>query len=401
MALTSIGDARTPGRPIEVTFGADTGQPDANQELLLIGHAAPGGGTVAAYTPTTINNSGDAAAARTEATTKFGSSGCELALMVVAAINANAGGSTFPVIKCIPLASTDSGTFGASDAALSAALNVKAEFIVSPYDGVSGTLRDKLKTHVQTVSGAQRVANNQFGSFGVVFNRSTVDPASLPTPDTQFIVPVWLRDTGTSGDAPAYSIGEMAAAAAARMASNLIPFNPLDGVSLGGVAAPAKQSDWPSVGDSAESETALDRGWTPLYVKPNGEVAFVRTITSRISADGSGSPEVTSYYDVQDFQVLYYWRKTLYTRFSQPDFRRKASAATARLLKSELIRMAKAFEDQNMFQAVDLLAKKFQVQRATTDRHAFEFKTPVNVIPGLHRIKGNIEATTEFDAIVV
>ena len=131
-------------------------------------------------------------------------------------------------------------------------------------------------------------------------------------------------------------------------------------------------------------------------------MAFVRTVTGRLSADGSGSPVVTAYYDVQDFQVLYFWRKTVYTRLSQPDFkRRKASATTAREILAELIRLAREFENQNMFQAVSQLSKQFQVERSSSDRHRFDVKTPVNVIPGLHVIATNIEATTEFDELSI
>lgn len=397
--ITSIGDARTPATPVEVTFAADTGQPNATQELLLFGRVSSGGGTVAPYVATTISNSGDADAAWAEAKTKFGGTDhgdCEIADMVKAAVAANAGGSIFPQIKCIGIANGRSD-YGASDEALTAAKMIKAEFIVSPYDAPSGTLMTKLKDHVATVSGATRTANNQFGSFGVVFNRAVVDPATLPTPDSQYIIPVWLRDAGS----PTYVVGEMAAAAAAKMAGNAIPFNPLDSEAIAGIDAPADASLWPSVGDNSDSETALQKGWTPLYVQPSGDVAFVRTITSRLSVDGSGSPIVNSYFDVQDFQVLYYFRKTLYTRFSQPDFKKKASANVAKRMKAEAIRLAQAFEDQEMFQAVAQLAKQFIVQRTATDRSAFECKTPVNVVPGLHRKKINIEATTEFDTIVV
>jgi len=156
------------------------------------------------------------------------------------------------------------------------------------------------------------------------------------------------------------------------------------------------------VGAGLESEAVLNKGYTPLWVTPNGEVAFVRTVTGRLSTDGSGDAPVTAYYDVQDFQVLYFWRKTLYTRFSQPDFKqRKASAGAAQDVKSEAIRLATAFEDQNMFQAVGLLAKQFKVERNISDRHRFDVLTPVNVIPGLHVIATNVRATTEFDTVTI
>lgn len=398
MALTSIGQQKTPGRPVEITFAAELGLPSDLQELLLIGHAASG--ATGTYTVITINNVSDVTAASGEVATKFGN-GSELAKMVLAAVNANAGGSTFPAIKCVPLASTDTD-FGASDAALTAASKVKAEYVVSPYDGENTTLGNKLKSTALLMSGAQRVHNNQYGTFGVVFNRSITDPSLYHEYDTQYMIYVALRDTGTSGNAPAYSLGEMAAASAAVMASNGIPFNPLDTITLQNVVAPAIQSDWFTIGAGLESESALNRGVTPLRVKPNGEVAFVRTVSTRLSPDGTGTPLVTAYYDIQDFNVLYFWRKTVFTRFSQPDFTNvKASNEKARDAKSEMIRLATAFEDQGMFQAVSQLAKEFQVERNASDRHRFDIKTPVNVIPGLHTVAINVVATTEFDVITI
>lgn len=391
MALTSIGSQKTPGRPVEITFAAETGLPSDIQELCLIGHAASG--ATGAYTAIAISNSGDLTAATAEANTKFGS-GSELAKMVIAAVAANAGASTLPKITCIPLASTDTG-FGTSDTALTRLKTIKAEFVASCYDGNSATNRDLLKTACLTMSGAQRVGNNQFGTVGVVANQSVSDPSTLAAPDTQYIAAVYLRNA-----TPTYTNGELAAAVAAKMAGNISPFNPLDSVTVGSVAAPAAQADWITVGAGLESESALTKGWTPLYVKPNGEVAIVRTVTTRITSDGL--TVVGAYYDVQDFQVLYLWRKTVFTRFSQPDFKqRKASSETAREILSELIRLATAFEGENMFQAVKELAKQFRVERSLSDRHRFDVKTPVNVIPGMHVIATNIEAGTQFDTISI
>lgn len=402
MALTSIGSQKTPGRPIEITFAAETGLPTDDQELLIIGRRGASGasGSVADYSVNTISNAGDLTAASAEVATKFGD-GSELAKMVLAAIRANTGEGTVPAIKAIPLANDDTD-FGATDEALTAAQNVKAEFIVSPFDATNTTLRDKLKDHCLLVSGAQRVENNQFGSFGVVANMSVSDTDSLDSPDTQYIIPIWYRDTGTGDDLNDYIIGEVAAACAAKMASNISPFNPLDNETIVGIDAPAQLSDYISVGAGLESEAALGKGWTPLRVKPNGEVSFVRTVTSRITVDADGVTAVTAYYDVQDFQVLYFWRKTVFTRLNQSDLKQvKASNRVASNIRGELLRLARLFEDQQMFQAVDKLGKLFEIERNLSDRHRFDIKTPVNVIPGLHVVATNIEATTQFDTITL
>lgn len=394
MGLTSIGSQKTPGRPVEVTFAPETGIPSDEQQLLLIGRAASG--ATGTNTIVEVSNVADLALGTAEAETKFGS-GSELAKMVIAAIEANEGGSTFPKIKCCVLDSAETTIPTAAQTAIKAA-RVGICFLVSCYDLHNATTeRTILKSLAQTMSGAQRVQNSQFGTFGVGANFDQTDPALLNKFDTEFLIGIWKRDS-----APAKTLGETAARAAAVMAANGIPFNPLDDVTIIGEAAPTTQSDWISVGAGLESETCLGQGWTPLFVKPNEEVAFVRTVTGRVSTDGTGATAVTAYYDVQDFQVLYFWRKTLFTRFSQPDFKqRKASEGAAKDIKGEAIRLASTFQDQNMFQAVEKLAKSFKVERNASDRHRFDVLTPVNVIPGLHVIATNIQATTLFDVVTV
>jgi phage tail sheath gpL-like len=405
MAITSIGDARTPGRPVEITFGDIAAQPSAVQTVAIVGHAASGAasGTQPAYSPVVINNSSDPVAGYAEAQTKFGALS-EAALMVQAAILANSatGNSIFPKLIVVPLKFTDADFGGVGDPAL-VALNKsgECEFIVSPYAAVSGALLTSLKTQATSMSSAQSVAANQFGTMGVAANRAVTDPSTLFKADTPYLSLCWLRDTGSGGNAPAYSIGQLAAAYAATLAGNGIPFNPLDDTVVGGLASPAQQSDYITVGDNAESETALQAGWTPLKVMPNLDVAITRAVTARISATGTGTPEVTSYFDVQDWQVLFYWRKTEFSTFSTPQWKKaKASSNTAKNMLTTLIGLANSFETQGMFQAVKQLAPLFQVIRDPTDRSAFQYLTPVNVIPGLHRLLGNTQATTDFDSLV-
>lgn len=395
MAISNLPDQKTPARPVEITFAAETGTPSANQEVCLIGHAPSGFAASGLYVASSVNNSGDLEAARAEALAKYGD--CELTDMILAAVKANQVTGRFVQLKAIPLKSTDAD-FGPADEALVSVDRIKAEFVVSPYTGQDSANRDLLKDTVAAMSGPHRPSNNQFGTFGVVAEMDELDPSALDKFDTQFIIGVWLPDSVQSG----YTVAELAACAAAVMAGNGSPFDPLDDETINGLDAPVTEADWITVGFGLESENALNQGWTPLRVKPNGEVAFVRTVTGRISADGSGTPVVTAYYDVQDFQVLYFWRKTVYTRLSQPDFmQRKASNSTAFEIKSELVRLAALFQDQQMFQAVSQLAKSFVVERASSDRHRFNVLTPVNVIPGLHVIATNVEATTEFDELAI
>ena len=417
--LTDIGFQKTPARPVEITFAAQGGTPNANQTLAIIGHmGAPSGsapvsgipsGTAVPYVPIQINNVADPVAGAAEVNGYFGQ-GSELALGIIAAIQANfaEGNANFPMIVAVPLAIGDAG-FGPENgagipAALAACDKFEAEFLVSPYDAAvdpspaNNQLTNQLLTQAQAMSGPNRVQNGQFGTIAVGANTSTVSPSNLPKYNTQFFQGVWLRDTSGSYG---YSFLQLAAAEAAILGGNLVPFNPVDNSIIGEVPAPKKQSDWITVGAGLESEAALNCGWTPLRVFPTGDVGIVRSVTSRLY-QSDGVTQLTAYYDVQDFQVLYYFRKAVAARFNQPDFtNQKASAGEATLARSEVIRLASTFEDQEMFQAVEQLSPQIQVQRNSQDRSRFDVFVPVNVVPGLHIIATNVQATTVGDVFTV
>lgn len=411
MGISDLPDQRTPGQGIELTFQSQTTPPNPTQNVILLGHvAATGLAASGLYVGNLFVNSGDTSIglvnAVAECVTRFGNSTCELAKMILAAITANQATNQFPQLWWVALASTDTDFGGGTNLGLNALNKLEAEFVVSPYEGATGgtTLSATaiaLNAACKTISGPSNVQNNQFGSIGVIFNRSQSNPALLPIIDSQYLAPCWLYDSGTLG-ASVLSIAEMASYYAAIMAGNAVPFNPLDDQIINGVPAPLNPIDWPTVGLGMATEAALNRGWGPLKVFPNGSVAVVRAITARltITGNGNGLNNITAYYDVQDFQTLYFWRKTLFTRFAQPDWKqRKASAEGGKLMKSEMIRLATLFQDQQMFQAVDQLSSQFVVQRDVSDRSRFNYFTPVNVIPGLHVIDGNIQATTQFDQL--
>jgi phage tail sheath gpL-like len=127
-------------------------------------------------------------------------------------------------------------------------------------------------------------------------------------------------------------------------------------------------------------------------------VVIVRSVTSRVTT-GDSVTAVTAYYDVQDFQVLYFTRKSIVSRFNQPDFQRvKASTAEGKVVRGEVIAILSTLETQGMLQAVEQLAPQVVVQRNVSDRSRFDVFIPVNVVPGLHVIASNIQAGTQFDS---
>jgi hypothetical protein len=110
----------------------------------------------------------------------------------------------------------------------------------------------------------------------------------------------------------------------------------------------------------------------------------------------------TAYFDWQDLVVLNDFRESCFLITQNPPFNNnpggaKASIDIAKKLKDEILREAFEFETAGAFQAVKSLAPEFIVAPSTSSRGRFDFKIPVNVVPGLYVIAGNIQAVTSFD----
>jgi len=189
----------------------------------------------------------------------------------------------------------------------------------------------------------------------------------------------------------------VAAAHAAGMMQSVFPYNPLQSVAIGGLLPPKKRSDWIAIDPAGASEQALTNGLSPLTILPGNIVGFIRTRTTYTTLPGSIA--VTAYFDWQDLVILNDFRESCYQVCQLPPFNNnpggtKASLQIAALLKDEILRVAQGFEDAGGFQGVKTNAKLFVVENSSTMRGRFDFKIPVNVIPGLFVIAGNIQAVS-------
>lgn len=197
------------------------------------------------------------------------------------------------------------------------------------------------------------------------------------------------------------SVPVLAAAHAGRMMASAFPYNPLQGVTIGGLKPPQKVSDRIDINPQGASEQALIAGLSPLYVQAGGHVGFIRTRTTyNLLPDNVTA--ATAYFDWQDLAVMNDFREDCYSITQNPPFNNnpggtKASKQIAGLLKDEILRQAQAYEDRGAFQAVKALAPQFQIAPSATSRGRFDFKIPVNVLPGLFVIAGNIQGVTTFD----
>jgi len=200
------------------------------------------------------------------------------------------------------------------------------------------------------------------------------------------------------------SVQEVAAAHAAGMMASAFPYNPLQNVEIGGLVAPRKKSDIIYFDPAGASEQALNAGLSPMTVLPNGGVGYIRTRTTFTTLPGP--IPATAYFDWQDIVVLMDFREVCFQVAQNPPFNNnpggtKASTQIASKLKDEVLREAFDFEADGAFQNVKLLSKFFQIEISTSSRGRFDFKIPVDVVPGLYVIAGNIQAVSDLSQFTV
>ncbi|RYZ86065.1 MAG: hypothetical protein EOP06_15185 [Proteobacteria bacterium] len=374
-----------------------SGLVSADNNLVLIGTLAATGSSAPINVPVALNNFGDPVAALAECTTLFGANS-QLTEMVIAAIKAvlysDLPSKLFPPIICIPMVSSASAT--ELTALLAANLSFPMPYVALGFSANTTGVMAAIKAHITAINANDRGDNGQFGSFAFV---ATDSDTSVATPlglaaATEGIVMPWLRDLQAQ---KANKVHQVSAAIAAISAALGVPFNPANGVTVGGLVPPTVAADYLTPGDAGSVALGLSAGLTPLVVS-NGSVKISRTITTKVTVTGI---QDAAYYDMQDWQVLYYLRKQAYAVAQQPRYRQaKASIEKLQALKSELIKVAKTMEDLEMLQHVDLLTDQFTVARSQTNRHAAIYVVPVNVIPGFHNKGIDLIGGTQFDLVV-
>ena len=370
----------------------------ADNTLVIIGHMASSGSTATAGQPVQIANFGDPTQALTECNGLFGS-GAEITEMVVAAIKgvlfSNMANKVFPPIVCIPLANADTSSSLATT--LAALLTVPMPFVASCYAGTDSAALTALKNHLTAISGEDRGRFGQFGSFGFMgldVALGSATPVGLSGASQMLAFP-WLRDSAVT---KANKLHAVTAATAAVCAANGVPYNPLTDISVGGLVVPASAADYHTPGDTGTEALGLANGIMPLMSNKDGSVSISRSVTSYRP---DSATVAAAYFDIQDWQVLYYYRTQTYAKSQETQFKiAKASDAKAAALNSAFIKIAKDMEDLEMLQYVDKLAGEFTYTRSSQNRSAFVYQLPVNVIPGFYNKGIEILGTTKFDVVV-
>jgi phage tail sheath gpL-like len=371
----------------------------AENTLVLIGRMAASGSTVTANVQQVILNYGDPVAAATECAGYFGANS-EIGGMVVAAIkgvqNSNQQNILFPPIICLPMLSTKTSADLATT--LNANIQIPMPFSAIPFDLVDPVASAAYKNFLVAISASDRGTNAQFGSFGVmasIASLSAADSAAVALASSNMMFPSIIDSAST----PANTVANIAAAYAAVCASCGLPFLPLNGVTVGSLVPPVSASDWHTGGDAGTIALGLASGLSPLYVAQDGTMRISRTITAVRTV--VGIPD-NAYFDMQDWQTLYYLRENFYNLAQQPRFAiARATDQKILSLRSEMISIMKTMETLGMLEDVDSLTPLFTVVRSPTNRSAAIYSVPVNVVPGFHNKGIGIDGVTLFDSSTI
>ena len=397
MAIPNFTFTRNPSVKVSVATQID-GLVTADSDLTLFGNIGAVAGTAVLGAVLFIQNYGDPVAAQAECDLLFGV-GAQLTEMVIAAIKGNLfsdlATKSFPKIKVIPMA--NSATSAGLAAVLAPLIAVPMPFIVLPYPATDSVALAAVKNQIIAINASDRGDNGQFGSFAFLATDADVPsatPSGLAAATEGIIIP-YLRDLAVT---KANALHKVAAAYAAVCAGNGLPFLPINGAKVGGLVAPVAATDYLTAGDAGSIALAMDSGLAPMQISVGGDVLAVRSITTRRPI---ASVEEVAYYDMQDFQVLYYLRKNAYVLAVQPRYKQaKATIQKLQALKSELIQLCKGLEALDMLQFVDKFAGSFTVDRAPTNRHAALYRVPVNIVPGFHNKGIALVGTTTFDSVI-
>ncbi len=345
-----------------------------------------------------IQNIGDDVAALTTEVNGLFGAGSELAEMVIAANDGVLFSDLDPLLLApIKAIAMDDAEVDAT-ATLAANSTLPMPFGALGFPSTDATNLSAYKDHMVAISKSDRGDQGQFGSFGFMHSDqdlATVVPIAEGVARQEIMLP-WLRDLAVTKKNKSH---EVAAAVCMVCASNIVPFLPLNAIKVGKLEAPDDKSDFHTPGDAGTISVGLAAGLLPLNVDNGGNVRITRTVTA--SRRVVGTPDA-NYFDMQDWQVLYLFRKNAFNMTQQPNFlRAKGTVQKAEAMRRELLAIAKQMETAEMLQNVDQLADQFTFRRASDNRHAWIFEVPLNVVPGFHN-KGIGEiGTTQFDLIAV
>lgn len=232
---------------------------------------------------------------------------------------------------------------------------------------------------------AQGQAEVGFGEICV-----TALVAALSAQTTQALACNGLRNVQVAINGSESWFVEIAAAAAAVMASESVATRPYNTLPLPGIKAPPIASRWLRT----ETRSLLDNGCTPLTAGDDGIVRFMRVVSTGVKNTAGNFDysvlditKVQGFDDIRDNVVLMF--NTNYPRArwadSDPDGRLPADVATPAKVTTDLLNVLRDGESRGIVQQVEQYAPQIVVQKVGTQ---CQFSIPTYIVDGMHEKLG-------------
>jgi phage tail sheath gpL-like len=220
----------------------------------------------------------------------------------------------------------------------------------------------------------------------------TAQVGALSAQTTQALAVNGLRSVHISINGTESWFVEVAAAAAAVMASESVATRPYNTLPLPGIKAPPIASRWLRT----ETRSLIDNGCSPLVAGTDDVVRFLRVVSTNVT-NAAGNKDysvlditkVQAFDDIRDNATL--MLNTNYPRArwadSDPDGLLPTDVATPAKVQGDFLNMLRDRQSNGIVQQVEQYASQIVVNKVGTQ---MQFSLPANIVDGMHEKLGKV-----------
>lgn len=211
-------------------------------------------------------------------------------------------------------------------------------------------------------------------------------PLSLPTNvnNSQY-EPIYYYYQPIVGELP-LSAGQMAAAFAMVVGSNVAPLNPQGGVIINGLPVPKNQNKYIDVTINGIADQVLKLGWNVIAVNNNQQAYIVNPITGMTTLPNLMVPD-NEFYPIYVWQTLDYLRKGVTAECKAIGLGQVRQTPTIlNKLKANIILFMVGMQDQGMLLNVILNESLITIIQDPSNPLGIDVTIPAQIVPGLQNI---------------
>lgn len=241
----------------------------------------------------------------------------------------------------------------------------------------------------QTSQDGQAVAQIVFGNLTAPLQ--TASSGSLPTNVNNYqYEPVWYPYQPVTGELP-LSAGQLTAAYAMVVGSNVTPLNPQAGVVINGLPAATDATKHVSVAIGGVADAVMKLGWNVIAVNSNNQAYVINPITGQTTLPGLPTPD-------NEFFAEYVWQTVDYLRKGVNNIclniglgQVRQSGAVLANLKQQILSFMLTMQTDGMLKNVLANQSLITITQNPVNPLGVDVKIPTQIIPGLLNIYYTID----------